>query len=414
MTNSDIETRFNELAKKVPITDTHNDFPYLLRSQLHYEITTTPGFNFDSLLTTHTDLVKMKEGKIGLQFFSCWIECKDDDYLYQNFNKTNNIVRDTLEQIDVVKRLVNEHSSNFKFVHTADEALDNFVKTQGKQISIALGVEGLHQVDLSLAVVRQYYDLGVRYITLTHNCDNPFATAASSVAGGLEDKGLTKYGADCVKEMNRLGMMVDLSHVSYKTMIDVLKITEAPVIYSHSSVYTLSPHLRNVQDDVLELIKENGGVVCINFFPFFLKKEGQEECDVTIDNAVEHCKYIIDKIGWDHVGFGSDFDGIPCGPKGLEDVSKYPDLVKKIWEVTDASETDIAKAMGMNVLRVWKQCEMVSDRLNNKMKPVESNWEGRIWEFYEYTNEFPEIFPGSRNLKKNVFKDTQKLVGNED
>lgn len=405
----DIEKKFNNIISNFPIVDTHNDFPYNLRVQLHNEFETTKEFNFDSLLTTHTDLVKMKEGKIGVQFFSCWIECKDDNMFYQDFDQPNNIVRDTLEQIDVVKRLVDEYSHSFKFVHTADEALASYRASGNKKISITLGIEGLHQVDLSLAVVRQYYDLGVRYITLTHNCDNPFATAASSVTGGLPDKGLTDYGKDCIKEMNRLGMIVDLSHVSHKTMLDVLKVTKAPVLFSHSSVYSLTKHGRNVRDDVLKLVRENGGVVCINFFPLFLKQEGHEE--VTVDDAVAHIKYIVDLIGWDHVGFGSDFDGIPQGPVGLEDVSKYPDLIKKVWKATGATEEDIVKMMGMNVLRVWKECEIVSGRMKNKVKPVESNWDQRKWIFYEYCREFPEIFPGAYKIKEkeNVFKDTQKL-----
>lgn len=404
-----IDEKFDQIVKRFPIVDTHNDFPYSLRCQLHYEISTTPEFDFDSLLTSHTDLVRMKEGKIGIQFFSCWIECKNDDPLYQDFNTPTTIVRDTLEQIDVVKRLVDEYSNSLKFVKTSDEALQSFRDSKGKKISITLGVEGLHQVDLSLAVVRQYFDLGVRYITLTHNCDNPFATAASSVTGGLPDKGLTSFGRDCIKEMNRLGMMVDLSHVSYKTMLDTLEFTQAPVIFSHSSSFTLTPHERNVRDDVLKLVKDNGGVVCINFLPQFLKREGKSADDVTIDDAVAHLVHIITLIGWDHVGFGSDFDGIPCGPKGLEDVSKYPELVKKVWEVTNATEEQIVKLMGLNVVRVWKECEMVSDRLKNKIEPVESNWEQREWIFHEYCKTFPELFPGSFELKNNIYKDTIDL-----
>ncbi|GMF04090.1 unnamed protein product [[Candida] boidinii] len=343
-----IDERFDALCEKIPIVDTHNDFPYSLRVQFHNELH-CPGstFDFDSLLTSHTDLVRMKQGKIGIQFFSCFIECKEDDYLYEDFNKPNSAVRDTLEQIDVIKRLVDEYSNQFEFVSNSKDALDSFLTTKGKKISITLGVEGLHQCDLSLAVVRQYFDLGVRYITLTHNCDNPFATAASSIAAGKPDKGLTKYGASCIEEMNRLGMIVDLSHVSHKTMLDVLEITKAPVLFSHSSVYSLTNHERNVRDDVLQLVKKNGGVVCINFFPMFLKQQSKE--NVTIEDAVDHVKYIIDLIGWDHVGFGSDFDGIPQGPVGLEDVSKYPDLVKKVWEVTGASEENIAKIMGLNI-----------------------------------------------------------------
>lgn len=406
-----LDERYAALAARVPLTDTHNDFPYLLRSQLHYEIATTPGFNFDSLLTCHTDLVKMREARMGLQFFSCWIECKTEDYLSQDFNQASTVVRDTLEQIDVVRRLVDLHSEALTFVTTAKQALENFTSSGGNKISITLGVEGLHQADLSLGVVRAYHALGVRYITLTHNCDNPFATAASSVAGGLPDRGLTPFGRDCVAEMNRLGMMVDLSHVSYQTMMDVLDTTKAPLLFSHSSVYALSPHLRNVQDAVLERVKANGGVVCINFFPIFLARQGQDPAQVTIEDAVDHVAYVIDRIGWDHVGFGSDFDGISSGPKGLEDVSKYPALVKALWARTNATDAQIAKVMGLNVLRVWSQCEEVAQQLAAQL-PVESNWEGRQWVFHDYVNTyFPELFPGSKGCKPgNVYTDHDLVV----
>lgn len=326
--------------------------------------------------------------------------------MYKDFNAANSAVRDTLEQIDVTKRLVDEYSKHLKFVRTADEAMSCFKNEDGK-IAVTLGVEGLHQCDLSLAVVRLYHELGVRYITLTHNCDNPFATAASTIAAGKPDEGLTKYGQDCIKEMNRLGMIVDLSHVSYRTMLDTLEHTKAPVMFSHSSSYKLTPHERNVRDDVLLKVKSNGGVVCVNFLPLFLTQN--ESKTATIQDAVDHIKHIVDLIGWDHVGLGSDFDGIPSGPKGLEDVSKYPDLIKKVWEVTNAKEEDIAKLMGLNVVRVWKECELVSQSLKDH-KPVESNWEDRRWVFEEYCKEFPELFPGGYELKGNIYVSEQQLV----
>ena len=403
-----VSKRFESLSQKVPVVDTHNDFPYLLRVQLHNELNCDGGnFKFDSLLTCHTDLIRLRRGKVGIQFFSCFIECKDDNYLYDDFNKANSAVRDTLEQIDVVQRLVDKYPQRLKFVYTAEEALQNFECTKGEKIAITLGVEGLHQCDLSLAVVRQYYQLGVRYITLTHNCDNPFATAASSVAAGKCDHGLTTYGLDCVKEMNRLGMIVDLSHVSHQTMLDTLHAVHAPVIFSHSSVYTLTNHERNVRDDVLQLLKVNGGVICINFFPAFLQKPGSGQ--TTIHDAVDHIRYVVDTIGWDHVGLGSDFDGIPQGPVGLEDVSKYPDLIKLVWEKTGATEEDIAKLMGLNVIRVWKQCEVVAKTLRQDTPPIESNWPERNWDFFEYCKDFPEIYPGSFKVKHNFYKNTQLL-----
>lgn len=403
---SSVKDRFLEISKVSPIVDTHNDFPYLVRTQLHYETENDPDFTFDLGLTCHTDLAKLQEGGVGIQFFSCFIECKDDDPLYQDFNKPTTVVRDTMEQIDFVRRLVRRYPSNLKYVTTSKEAMDAF--RLDKKLAIAMGVEGLHQVDTSLAVLRQYYDLGVRYITLTHNCDNPFATAASSVSGGLSDRGLTEYGARCIEEMNRLGMMVDLSHVSVKTMTDTLKSTKAPVLFSHSSAYSVTPHPRNVQDEVLEQVKVNGGVVCVNFYPAFISTTNDDTA--TIDDAVAHILHIANLIGWEHVGLGSDFDGIPEGPVGLEDVSKYPDLIQRVMDVSDATDEEIAMLMGGNVIRVWQETERVAEELQKKETTlVDDNWTGRRWEFFSYAKEFPEVYPGSYQKKKNIYNDSQKL-----
>lgn len=383
--------RLDGLSKITPIVDTHNDFPYLIRSQLHNQFQSDPNFDFNNT-TAHTDLTRLKKGKVGVQFFSCFIECKDPDPLYQDFNKPNSAVRDTMEQIDIVKRLSDQY--NLKIVSSCEEAWKEFAN--GKFV-VTMGVEGLHQVDSSLAVLRLYYDLGVKYITLTHNCDNPFATSASSVAEGLEDKGLTKFGRDCIWEMNRLGMMVDLSHVSVKTMHDALEVTKSPVMFSHSSCYSLTPNLRNVPDDVLFKLKQNNGVICINFFPLFLRQGSKE---ITIDDAVDHILHVIDIIGWDYVGLGSDFDGIPAGPKGLEDVSKYPDLINKVIEKTNATDEQIMKLMGGNTMRVWKANEVIAQGLKNEL-PCESNWDQREWIFSEYITYFPDLFPGSQDARNH-------------
>ncbi|EGV63494.1 membrane dipeptidase family M19 protein [Yamadazyma tenuis] len=388
------ELDLDTLCKSHPIVDTHNDFPYLLRSQLHNEISNNPTFDFNHT-TAHTDLTRLKKGKVGVQFFSCYIECKNPDKFYQDFNIPNSAVRDTMEQIDVTERLCKQY--NLAMVHSSEDAWKRF--KEGKFV-VTMGVEGLHQIDMSLGVLRLYFQLGVRYITLTHNCDNPFATAASSVAGGLEDKGLTSFGAECVKEMNRLGMMVDLAHVSLKTMHDALDISRSPVMFSHSSAYALCEHGRNVPDDVLLKLKKNNGVICINFFPIFLKKEGE----VTIDDAVDHMVYVINLIGWDHVGFGSDFDGIPSGPKGLEDVSKYPDFIKKVAAKTNGSNADLAKMMGGNVMRVWRDNELMAAKLKHE-PACDENWDKREWAFHKFVKMFPEIFAGSMDAKQNTYSE---------
>ncbi|KAJ8145576.1 hypothetical protein OY671_001330 [Metschnikowia pulcherrima] len=401
-----IEDRFNVIAAKIPIVDTHNDFPYLVREQLHYEVQENSKFTFKSGLTCHTDLAKLVKGKVGIQFFSCFIECKDTDPLYQDFNKPTTVVRDTMEQIDFVRRLADMYPDDLEYVKNSAEAITAFRKS-GK-LAVTMGVEGLHQVDASLAVLRQYFDLGCRYITLTHNCDNPFATAASSVTGGLPDKGLSDFGRKCISEMNRLGMMVDLSHVSVQTMRDALQVTKSPVIFSHSSAYELCKHPRNVPDEILRLVKQNGGVVCVNFYPDFITSAADGKA--TIQDAVNHILYIAELIGWEHVGLGSDFDGIPEGPEGLEDVSKYPDLIKAVMKQSGASDNEIAMLMGENVLRVWAENENVAKTLKEKGQPlIDASWPDREWSFFSYCKAFPEVYPGARHESNNNYSEDQSL-----
>lgn len=396
------EKRLDDIVKRTPLVDTHNDFPYLLRTQLHNELS-TKGFDFTSSLTSHTDLNKLKKGKVGVQFFLCYLEPPEEDFLYQDFNLKNTQVRDTLEQIDVTARLVEANTRHLAFVTSSKAALEAY--HHDKKIAVALGVEGLHQVDTSLGVLRQYYRLGVRYITLTHNCDNPFATAASSVAHGLPDKGLSAHGERCVAEMNRLGMMVDLLHVSYQTMLDALRITKAPVIFSHLSAYSLRNHPRNVPDDVLELLRSNDGVVQVNFYPHFLADTSKRAA--TIDDAVDHIFHIAKVAGWRHVGLGSDFDGMDSVTEGLEDASKYPDLIYKCMK-KGATDDQIEGLIGGNLLRVWKRTEDVAIMLQKAHVPVnEKEWVERRWLMPESVQDLPEVFPGSRSLHKatNEYRD---------
>ncbi|OBA21464.1 hypothetical protein METBIDRAFT_87572 [Metschnikowia bicuspidata var. bicuspidata NRRL YB-4993] len=369
--------------------DTHNDFPYLVREQLHYQVQDNEKFTFKSGLTCHTDLVKLVKGRVGVQFFSCFIECKDTNPLYQDFNKPTTVVRDTMEQIDFVRRLADMYPENLKYVSSSAEAIAAF---KNHKLAVTLCVKGLHQVDASLGVLRRYFDLGCRYITLTHNCDNPFATAASSVTGRLPDRGLSEFGRKCIREMNRLGMMVDLSHVSLQIMWDALKTTASPVIFLHSSAHALCEHPQNVPDDVLLKVKENNDVVCVNFYPDFISSSGSGKA--TLQDAVNHILHIAHLIGWEHVGLGSDFDGIPEGPTGLEDVSKYPDLIKAVMDASDATDDQIAMLMGKKVLR-----ESIED----------STWAEREWKFFSYSKAFPEVYPGAREECKNDYGEEQSL-----
>lgn len=240
-----------------------------------------------------------------------------------------------------------------------------------------LGIEGGHQVGGSIASIRQMFNLGARYITLTHNCDNAFGTSASTVAAGGADEGLFKLGYEAVKEMNRLGMMVDLSHVSHQMMRDVLSVARAPVIFSHSGAYSVEPHLRHVPDDVLRSVKKNGGIVMAVFVNRFLNMKNPD--DATIHDVVDHILRIAEVCGWDCVGLGSDFSGTPYVPKGLEDVSKFPDLIELLME-RGVTDEQIRLLAGENLLRVWEGIERAANAIQaTGEKPSEEEYEGRDW-----------------------------------
>lgn len=260
-----------------------------------------------------------------------------------------------------------------------------------------IAIEGLHQIGDSISNLRLFYSLGVRYATLTHNCHNPYADAAitqlsdgSSGVGEPRWGGVSPAGREAVKEMNRLGMIVDLSHVSPATMRDVLGASDewegsaAPIIYSHSSAHALCPHPRNVPDDILKLVKKNNGVVMVNFAPDFVSctanpdnKTGMPDFypqNNTLAHVVSHIIHIGNLIGYDHAGLGSDFDGIPNTPVGLEDVSKFPDLVAEMLR-RGVSDDDVAKVVGGNVLRVWRDVDAVALKIQKAgVKPVEDKF----------------------------------------
>lgn len=284
------------------------------------------------------------------------------------------VVRDTLEQIDVTRRFIREHPDHLQYCDTSVCARSAF---KAGRISNMIGIEGGHQVGGSISSIRQFYNLGARYITLTHNCDNAFGTSASTVAAGGPDGGLFKLGYEAVKEMNRLGMMVDLSHVSHLTMRDVLSIARAPVIFSHSGAYSVEPHLRHVPDDVLRLVKQNGGIVMAVFVNRFLNMKNPELA--TIHDVVDHIFHIADVCGWECVGIGSDFSGTPYVPIGLEDVSKFPDLIELLME-RGATDDQIRLLAGENILRVWGNIERRAREIQaTGEKPSEAEYEGRNW-----------------------------------
>ena len=315
-------------------------------------------------------------------------------------------IRATLEQIDLFKRLSSQYPKYFSLVTTESQARSAFNE---ERFIALLAIEGLHQIGNSPSLLRLYYALGVRYATLTWNCHNAYADAALvEVATSQDGKtesvvatplwgGISPAGQEMIAEMNRIGMIVDLSHVSANTMRHVLQGSQhgtsrwngslAPPIFSHSSAFAICPHPRNVPDDVLHMVKRRNSLVMVNFNPNFISCEKNDTDpsslptlyaqNATLQQVVKHITYIGDLIGYDHVGFGSDFDGIDSGPRGLEDVSKFPALVGELLK-QGVSEEDCGKIIGGNLLRVWREVEAVARRLQDTMVPLEDGLE-KVW-----------------------------------
>ncbi len=392
VTAAEREAMVREVLREVPLIDGHNDTPWAIRSQVSNHLG-----DFDFTDTTalegkmHTDLRRLRAGGVGAQFWSVWVPTDLGDA---------EAVVTVLEQIDLVHRLVARYPADLEIARTADDI--ERIHGEGKIASL-IGVEGGHSINSSLAVLRMLYDLGARYMTLTHWINVPWADAATVAP---EHNGLTPFGELVVKEMNRLGMLVDLSHVSAKVMQDALDVTRAPVIFSHSDAFALNPYPRNVPDDVLRRVPENGGVVMVNFSSFFLSREVTDRQAaakaekarlealfpgdpktvetamdswyaahpvpaVTLDDVADHLDHIVEVAGIEHVGIGSDFDGIRSVPEGLEDVSGYPALLAKLLE-RGWSREDIARLAGLNLLRVMRQAEEVAASLQRTETPIDT------------------------------------------
>lgn len=292
-------------------------------------------------LASHTDLPRLKEGQVGGQFWSTFVECPD----ISSLDDPTHSVRDTLEQIDVTKRMIAHYSDH---LHYCDEASCVMKAFRKGMIPSMLGAEGLHQAGSSIAVIRQLFDAGVRYITITHNCDNPFATAASTVTATGEDAGLSAFGAKAIQEMNRLGMMVDLSHTSHTSMRQILNTTKSPVIFSHSTCYELAKNYRNAPDDVIAQLKVNGGVLMVMFVQRFLN--AMDPTRANVETVVDHIMHVVQLAGWDHVGIGGDFDGTMTLANGIESVADYPNLIKAVMR-RGATDEQVRKLLGENILR---------------------------------------------------------------
>ncbi|KFZ07880.1 hypothetical protein V502_09676 [Pseudogymnoascus sp. VKM F-4520 (FW-2644)] len=383
----DYEGRTKYLLETKPLIDGHNDLPYLLRIELQNKIYEPTDFQFWDGLSSHTDLKRLQEGHVGGQFWS--VLCPDLIHL----DDPSHAVRDTLEQIDVAKRLFEHYSTNLTFCETPTCAIASF---KSGRIASMLGAEGLHQAGSALASIRQFFLLGVRYITLTHNCDNPFATAASTVTATGRDGGLSSIGKAAIREMNRLGMMVDLSHVSHGTMRDVLSIARSPVMFSHSACFELAKNYRNVPDDVLRGLKVNGGVVMVMFVKRFLDANNPESAG--IERAVDHIMHVVNVAGWKHVGLGADFDGTVTLADGIDDVSAYPRLIEAIMR-RGGTDEEIEGLIGGNILRVWRENEINAAAFAAAGElPVEDIWMERRWSTWD--NPLPLMIPSNKKRIK--------------
>ncbi|XP_042616815.1 dipeptidase 1 isoform X1 [Cyprinus carpio] len=342
----DLKEHALKLMTDTPLIDGHNDLPWQMKSLFNNQLNTVDLYKLNS---THTNIPKIKEGHISAQFWAAYVPCN---------TQYKDAVRQTLEQIDVIHRMCHKYPEVFKFATSSQDILDAF--EQNKTASL-IGVEGGHSIDSSLGTLRTMYQLGVRYLTITHSCNTPWAdnwlvdTGSEPEAHG----GLSDFGKQVIREMNRIGMLIDLSHVSEKVMNQVLDISEAPVIFSHSSAYSICNHKRNVPDDVLMRLKEKKGIVMVNFYNDYVT------CQKTADisDVADHFDHIRKVAGSSIIGFGGDYDGVPRVPDGLEDVSKYPDLVAELLS-RKWSDEEIRDALGRNLLRVFREVEEVRDHQN--------------------------------------------------
>ena len=385
--SADVDTRIAHVLSEAPLIDGHNDLPYQYEERAKDHLAQIDIRQDQSKLAPplHTDIPRLRAGHAGAEFWSVYVPTS---------LKGADAVRAVLEQIDVVYRIDETYPDTFELARTADDVMR--IHRAGKIASL-IGVEGGHSIGNSLAVLRQLYNLGARYMTITHSDNDDFADSATA---DPVHNGLTPFGKQVIGEMNRLGMLVDLSHVAPKTMNDVLDVTAAPVIFSHSSARALVDHPRNVPDDVLRRLKDNDGVVMVSFVPTFSSEKarardaahdaeearlktlyrGQPERTkaelakweaanpaprATISDVADHVDHIAQIAGMTHIGLGTDFDGITSTVEGLDNVSKYPALFAELIRrgYTDEQLEGIA---GLNVLRVMRKVEAVAARLQKE------------------------------------------------
>ena len=374
------------LLQQVPLIDGHNDVPWQYRKRSNDFSALDLAHDTAALKPPmHTDIARLRAGCVGGQFWSVYVPVKPSGA---------EAVQATVEQIDVVHQMCARYPETFELALTVDDV--ERIHRKGRIASL-IGMEGGHSINKSLATLRMMYRLGARYMTLTHVKNTDWADAAGDEA---KHHGLTPFGEDVVGEMNRLGMLVDLSHVTDDVMQDALRVSKAPVIFSHSSARALCDHVRNVPDDVLRLTATNGGVVMVCFLPSYVTEADRKDAlsakterdrlktilgddsdkiylamkewrklhpdpnAASLADVADHIDHIRKTIGVDHIGIGSDFDGFTGGVNGLEDVSKYPDLFAELLR-RGYSKDDIKKIAGLNVLRALRGAERVAKELQN-------------------------------------------------
>ncbi|PAU46613.1 membrane dipeptidase [Streptomyces albireticuli] len=387
MTAGDHLARAHELLADHPVVDGHNDLPWALREQVRYDLDRR-DIATDQSADLHTDLPRLRAGGVGAQFWSVYVRTD---------MAGDEAVSATLEQIDVVRQLVARHPADLRLAFTADDM--EAARAEGRIASL-MGAEGGHSINNSLATLRALHRLGVRYMTLTHNDNIAWADSATDEprAGGL-----TRFGEEVVREMNRTGVLVDLSHVSADTMRDALRVTEAPVIFSHSSARAVCDHPRNIPDDVLAALPANGGVAMATFVPKFIlpaaiewtlaadenmRANGLHHLDTTaagmaVQRAFEavrprplataatvadHLDHMREVAGVDHIGIGGDYDGTAFTPADLADVAGYPNLIAELLR-RGWSDADLAKLTWKNAVRVLRDAEDVARGLQGRRGP---------------------------------------------
>lgn len=375
--------RIDRILRRTPLIDGHNDLPWEIRDS-HNNNLDAVDLNTDTRQLTpplHTDIARLREGRVGGQFWSVYVPAA---------LKGTAATEAVFEQIDLTRRIIARYPRAFEFADSADDIVR--IHRAGR-IASMFGMEGGEAINNNLAMVREFRQAGVLYMTLTHGQNTDWVDSATAEP---QHGGLTPFGEDVVREMNRVGMLVDLSHVSADAMRDALRVSTAPVIFSHSSAFAITPHPRNVPDDVLELVRANGGVVMVNFYPGFVdnnvrtwsSNRAAEEARLKALNpgsaaavseglvawaaanprpttplsaVADHIEHIGRVAGRAHVGIGSDYDGVPFLPEGLDGVEDYPalfvELARRGW-----SDAELAGLAGGNLLRALRQAERVAAR----------------------------------------------------